>query len=99
MQRIICDFDLEDVSNCSFWATELNLEVEKVLSSRLEELMQLWIKEFKGFEQNGGTLIKECMVLELKQKEQRIIIEPSLSEARAFWFKELHDQMKLILGL
>ena len=50
MQKIIYDFDLEDASNLSLLTTKLNLEVEKVLSSRLEELMQLWIKEFKGFE-------------------------------------------------
>ena len=67
IQKIIYDFDLEDVSNLTLWATELNKEVEEVLSSRLEELLQSWIKEFTGFEQNGGTLIKECMVLELKQ--------------------------------
>ena len=50
MQKIIYDFDLEDASNLSLLTTKLNLEVEKVLSSRLEELMQSWITEFKGFE-------------------------------------------------
>jgi hypothetical protein len=26
-------------------------------------------------------------------------MEPSLSEARAFWFKELHKQVQVICGL
>ena len=43
IQKIIYDFDLEDVSNLTFWATELNKKVEDVLSIRLEELLKSWI--------------------------------------------------------
>ena len=40
--------------------------MEKILIARLEQLLQSWIKEFTEFEENGGTLIKEPMVLDLK---------------------------------
>lgn len=66
IQKILGDFDLEDLSNLTFWVGRLNEEVEKILITRLEQLLQSWIKEFTEFEENGGTLIKEPMVLDLK---------------------------------
>lgn len=39
------------------------------------------------------------MVLDIKIQNQAIVMEPSLSEARAFWYKELHNQVELICGL
>ena len=36
IQKIIGDFDLEDLSNLSFWVARLNEDVEKILITRLE---------------------------------------------------------------
>ena len=66
IQKILGDFDLEDLSNLTFWVGTLNQDVEKILITRLEQLLQSWIKEFTEFEENGGTLITEPMVLDLK---------------------------------
>ena len=75
----------------TFWVARLNEDVEKILITRLEELLQSWVKEFTDFDENGGTLIKESMVLDLKLQNRQILLEPSLAEAKAFWYKELHN--------
>ena len=43
IQKIIGDFDLEDLSNLSFWVARLNEDVEKILITRLEQLLKNWI--------------------------------------------------------
>ena len=77
----------------------LNVNVEEILSKRLEQLLQSWIKEFTDFEASGGTLIKNSMVLDLKLLNRQILLEPSLIEAKTFWYKELHNQVEVICGL
>ena len=66
IQRHIGDFDLEDLSNLSFWVARLNEDVEKILTGRLEQLLQSWIEEFVNFDEKGGKLIKNTMELDLK---------------------------------
>ena len=39
------------------------------------------------------------MVLDIKIGNRTIFIEPTLSEARAYWYKELHKQVEVICGL
>ena len=104
IQNIIGDFDLEDLSNLTFWVAQLNEAVEEILTSRLEQLLQSWIKEFTDFEEinqtpDGGTFVKNSMVLDLKLQNRQILLEPSLAEAKAFWYKELHGQVEVICGL
>ena len=91
IQKIIGDFDLEDLSNLSFWVARLNEDVEKILITRLEQLLQNWIKEFTEYENSDANLIEESMVLDLKLQNRQILLEPSLAEAKAFWYKELHN--------
>ena len=102
IQKIIGDFDLEDLSNLTFWVARLNEDVEKILVNRLEELLQSWVKEFSELENEEipvGTLIKESMELVLKLQNRQMLLEPSLAEAKAIWYKELHNQVEVICGL
>lgn len=39
IQKIIGDFDLEDLSNLTFWVARLNEAVEEILTQRLEQLL------------------------------------------------------------
>ena len=39
------------------------------------------------------------MVLDLKSQNRQIFLEPSVAEAKAFWYKELHNQVEVICGL
>ena len=66
IHKIIGDFDLEDLSNLSFWVARLNEDVEKILITRLEQLLKSWIKEFTDYENSGENLIKGSMELDLK---------------------------------
>jgi len=91
IQKIIGDFDLEELSNLTFWVSRLNEDVEKILITRLEQLLQSWIKEFTEYEECGGKLILNSMVLDLKSQNRQIFLEPSLAEAKAYWYKELHN--------
>lgn len=93
IQKIIGDFDLEDLSNLTFWVARLNEKVEEILTKRLEELLQSWIKEFTNYadEDTESNLIKNSMVLDLKLQNRQILLEPSLAEAKAFWYRELHN--------
>lgn len=96
---MIDDFDLEDLSNLNFWVQGLNEKIEKILVKRLEQLLASWIEEFASFESKGGSLISSKMVLDIKIQNLAIVMEPTLSEARSYWYKELHKQVEVICGL
>ena len=96
---MIGDFDLEELSNMTFWVTKLNERIETILITRLEQLLKSWIEEFTDFEVKGGQLIKSKMVLDIKLANRTIMLEPSLAEARSYWYKELHNQVEVICGL
>ena len=99
IQKVIGDFDLEDLSNLSFWVARLNEKIETILITRLEQLLKSWVEEFQDPDGKGGNLIKSKMVLDIKLANRTILLEPSLAEARAYWYKELHNQVEVICGL
>ncbi len=49
IQKVIGDFDLDDLSNLEIWVADLNLKIEGILVKRLEVLLQNWVEEFKDF--------------------------------------------------
>jgi len=83
----------------NFWVSKLNAKIEDILIKRLEQLLKAWIDEFCEFEEKGGNLIKKSLIMDVKLQNRTIMLEPSLSEARAFWYKELHNQVEVICGL
>lgn len=92
IQKIISDFDLHDLSNLQKWVGDLNEKIEGVLVRRLEELVRKWIEEFKDFDNIGGDLIPEPLELKVKLQNRTLIyLDPPLAEARAYWYKKLHD--------
>ena len=99
IQKIIGDFDLGDFSNLAQWVAELNVKIEAILVRRLEDLLMLWTEEFADFQSKGGNMIRGKMVLDIKLQNYTIILEPTLAEARAYWYKQLHNQVEVICGL
>ena len=99
IKRQIDELDLEEASNLNFWVNKLNAKIEDILIKRLEQLLKAWIDEFCEFEEKGGNLIKKSLIMDVKLQNRTIMLEPSLSEARAFWYKELHNQVEVICGL
>lgn len=59
----------------------------------------LWTEEFSDFQNKGGVMILNKMVLDIKLQNHTIILEPTLAEARAYWYKQLHNQVEVICGL
>jgi len=51
----------------------------------------LWTEEFANFHTKGGNMIRGKMVLDIKLQNYTIILEPTLAEARAYWYKQLHN--------
>ena len=99
IQKVIGDFDLHDASNLELWVSELNLKIENILVKRLETLLQQWVEEFKDFQNRGGQMIRGKMILDIKLQNRQIMLEPPLAEARAYWYKQLHNQVEVICGL
>lgn len=44
-------------------------------------------------------MINSKLVLDIKLQNRQIMLEPSLQEARAYWYKQLHNQVQVICGL
>ena len=99
IQKIVDELNFNDYSNLNIWVDELDQRIQNTLTARLEELLQVWIDEFQKFTENGGKLIKVKTVLEIKIQNQTIIVNPPISESRAFWYKQFHDQLEIICGL
>lgn len=100
IQKIVNDFDLENMSNLPQWVSDLNVKIENVLAKRLEGLMDQWVQEFRELgEKGGGTLIEKKLVCLVKLQNRTIILDPPLAEVKAFWYKELHTQVEKVCGL
>ena len=91
IQKVIDDFDLKDLANLDQWINILNEKIEVILVKRLESMLESWIDEFKDFRSKGGTLIFSKMILDIKLQNRQILLDPPLAEARAYWYKELHN--------
>ena len=91
IQRILDDFNFNDYSNLTFWVEDLDVQIRAILIKRLEDYVQLWINEFNKYSETGGKLINYKTVLEVKIQNQTIVLDPPISEARAFWYKRFHE--------
>jgi len=94
IQKVIDDFDVANASNLQLWVQQQNETIENILVKRLELLLQAWIEEFKDFKEKGGAMINNKLILDIKLQNRQIMLEPSLAEARAYWYKQLHNQVR-----
>lgn len=91
IQKIVDEFNFNDFSNLSQWVEDLEDRIRTILIKRLEELLSTWTNEFSKFTDIGGKLIPYKTVLEVKIQNQTIVLDPPISEARAYWYKKFHD--------
>lgn len=79
---------------------DLDERIRAILIARLEELLQTWITEFtRQGEGVIGKLITHKTVLEVKIQNQMITLDPPIAEARAYWYRQLHEQLEVVCGL
>lgn len=76
------------------WINEMDQKLEGILCKKLEEIINIWIKEFSNFGQvDNATLVKEASVHKIKLKDQMIYLEPGTQDAREFWYSQFHQSV------
>lgn len=99
IQKSIDAFTLQEYSNVSIIAAEIDSKIEQTLTKRLAEIVPKWLSEFIKYDEEGGVLITVATVHEIKMEDQSIFLEPPIAEARAYWFKEFHKLVEVVCGL
>jgi dynein heavy chain 1 len=95
IQKIIDE--ITDTSNMHIWIAEIDSRLEAILAKKLEEVIEQWIKEFNSFgEKEDPLLVKEASVHKIKLKDQMIYLEPSVNEAREYWYSQLHQSLAIV---
>ena len=86
-------------SNIEKWIKEIDSKLESILIKKLEECIDIWIKEFLAPKPlNEPVLILDVIVHKIKMENQTIILEPSIYDAREYWFNQLHQAMAIIIS-
>jgi len=99
IQKSIDEFTLQDYSNVSLLAKEIDQKIEQILTKRLADIVPKWLSEFMKYDEEGGHLVNLATVHEIKMQDQSIFLEPPIVEARAYWLKELHKIIEVVCGL
>lgn len=99
IQKIIDDFNFKQYSNLHQWVPELDVKIEAVLTKRLIEAIQNWVKEFESGKPENRALIIETLVHEVKIQDQTIYVDPPIEYSRYFWMQQFHKQVGLICSL
>lgn len=94
IQKIIDEID--NASNIQIWISEIDSKLESILIKKLEEIINIWLKEFNAFGSQNPILIKEYICYHIKLKDQMIYLEPSINEAREFWYSQLHSALAIV---
>jgi dynein heavy chain 1 len=72
----------------------MDQKLEGILCKKLEEIINIWIKEFSNFGQvENAMLVKEASVHKIKLKDQMIYLEPGTQDAREFWYGQFHQSV------
>ena len=86
-------------SNMKIWIKEVDTKLEGILIKKLEQVISTWIEEFKAPKPlENAVLLNECESLKIKITDQIINIQPSLQEAREYWYNQLNLAMSIILS-
>jgi dynein heavy chain 1 len=91
LQKSIDKFNTWEVSNLHILIPELNANIEKIFSKRVEGLVSEWMIEFSEFrelEENESTkLVREGMRHEIKSENNVFFLDPPLEHAKFFWLQ------------
>lgn len=70
IQKIHSELTLSNYSNLGKFVTEIDANMEKILTIRLEDLIDIWINEFESWPNAGTTLIVHGSLHEFKVQNQ-----------------------------
>ncbi|MCQ2815661.1 MAG: AAA family ATPase [archaeon] len=89
--------NIKDCSNVKIWVNEMDSKLEKILIKKLEEVIQTWLKEFLAPKPlQDPLLLQEVSVHKIKISDQVIYLEPTIFEAREFWYNQFHQAISII---
>ena len=79
-------------------ASDLTVKFQKFLAKqaelikKLEEVIEIWLKEFLAPKPlQEPLLLQEVSVHKIKISDQVIYLEPTIFEAREFWYNQFHQ--------
>ena len=106
LQRVIDQLNLEAYSNIAFWVTKTNDRVIDTLRSRLEQALKEWADDFEHGANAAETPRRdadapniETFAHDIVMQNQVIQLDPSLQDAKAGWFNNLHDWLGIVANL
>ena len=91
MQRITDDLVFNDFANIAKWVKITNNEVEKILTKRAEDMIEKWLDEFENYTARTRKYITMTPVHEIKIHDQKLGMEPSVQEMRAYWYSQYNE--------
>ena len=95
IQRIIDE--ISGASNMQIWIKEMDSKLESILIKKLEEVIDIWLKEFLAPKPlTDPLLLQEVSIHKIKISDQLISLEPSIFEAREFWYNQFHQAMAIV---
>ena len=75
----------------------METKLEQILAKKLEEIIEIWTKEFTSFGSvEEAILVKEASVHKIKLRDQMMYLEPSIHQAREFWNNQLHHSIAIV---
>jgi dynein heavy chain 1 len=99
IQKIIDEFDTKSYSNLQQWVNELDSNISKILTSRLEKRIQAWVKEFTQAMDDEERELVSQFTMKIKMRNDSFILDPPMAQARAYFFTQLHKEVEVICGL
>ena len=115
IQLAVDKLNLENFANLNVWVDRLNIEIQNVLRSRMQQALQDWIREFKEDSSNrlyqenlsleersdrtAGPIQFPQIVHEITMQNQMLHLEPPLDFARAAWLQHLEQWLGIACSL
>ena len=89
----------KEYSNVEKWIKDIDTKLENNLMKRLEECLEIWKNEFLASKPlSDPILIKEVIVHKISMENKIIILQPSIFDAREYWYNQLHQTINIILN-
>ena len=100
IKGFIDELNFKDYSNLHILVSELDAQIENILSKRLEEIINRWIIEFINWKNSEKSVIIEPTVHELKITNQiKLYLDPPMEYAKFHWLQSFHKQLGIICTL
>ena len=89
----------KEYSNVDKWIKDIDTKLENNLLKRLEECLEIWKNEFLANKPlSDPILIKEVIIHKISMENRNITLQPSIFEAREYWYNQLHQTINIILN-